>query len=73
MLFVHGENDNDVPIAEAEQYYIALRDVGVETIMLRYPREGHGLRETKHVVDVSSGASPGTERHFRGPGARTSE
>ena len=50
-MIVHGENDNDVPIAEAEQFYIALRDVGVETVMLRYPREGHGLREPKHVVD----------------------
>jgi dipeptidyl aminopeptidase/acylaminoacyl peptidase len=27
-MFAHGENDNDVPIAEAEQFYIALEDVG---------------------------------------------
>ena len=47
----HGENDNDVPIAEAEQFYIALHDVGVPTVLVRYPREGHGLRETAHVVD----------------------
>ncbi|MCC7177485.1 MAG: S9 family peptidase [Acidobacteria bacterium] len=52
VLFIHGENDNDVPIEEAEQFYIALHDVGVETVMVRYPREGHGLRETKHVVDA---------------------
>jgi len=50
-LLMHGENDSDVPIAEAEQYYIALKDVGVETVMVRYPREGHGLREPKHIVD----------------------
>jgi dipeptidyl aminopeptidase/acylaminoacyl peptidase len=52
VMFVHGENDNDVPIAEAEQFYIALKDVGVPTIMVRYPREGHGVREVKHVIDV---------------------
>jgi dipeptidyl aminopeptidase/acylaminoacyl peptidase len=52
VMFMHGENDNDVPIAEAEQFYIALRDAGVESVMVRYPREGHGVRETKHVVDV---------------------
>jgi dipeptidyl aminopeptidase/acylaminoacyl peptidase len=52
VLFVHGENDNDVPIAEDEQFYIALKDVGVPTNMLRYPREGHGLRETQHVADL---------------------
>ena len=46
VLFLHGENDNDVPIAEAEQFFIALKDVGVETVLVRYPREGHGLSET---------------------------
>jgi dipeptidyl aminopeptidase/acylaminoacyl peptidase len=51
-LILHGENDNDVPIGEAEQFFIALKDVGVETVLVRYPREGHGLRETKHVVDA---------------------
>jgi dipeptidyl aminopeptidase/acylaminoacyl peptidase len=51
-MLLHGENDNDVPIAEAEQFYIALKDVGVETVMIRYPREGHGIRETKHVADT---------------------
>src|SRR5260370_11404545 len=35
MLF-HGENDTDVPIAEVEQIYIALKDVGVYTVVLRY-------------------------------------
>ena len=52
VMFLHGENDNDVPIAEAEQFYIALKDVGVDTVMVRYPREGHGLRETAHVADA---------------------
>ena len=51
-LFLHGENDTDVPIAESEQFYIALKDVGVATVMVRYPREGHGLRETRHVADA---------------------
>lgn len=63
-MFIHGENDNDVPIVEAEQFYIALRDVGVETIMLRYPREGHGLRETKHVVDALDRSIAWYDRHF---------
>ena len=39
-LLMHGENDNDVPIAEAEQFYIALRDVGTEAVMVRYPEAG---------------------------------
>ena len=51
VMLMHGENDADVPIAESEQFYIALKDVGVKTVMVRYPREGHGLREPKHIVD----------------------
>lgn len=51
-LILHGENDNDVPIAEAEQLFIALKDVGVPATFVRYPREGHGLRETGHVIDA---------------------
>ena len=65
-MFMHGENDNDVPIAEAEQYYIALKDVGVETIMIRYPREGHGLRETGHVVDAIDRSIDWYDSHFAG-------
>jgi dipeptidyl aminopeptidase/acylaminoacyl peptidase len=63
-LLIHGENDNDVPIAEAEQFYIALKDVGVEAAMLRYPREGHGLREPKHVVDSIDRSVAWYERFF---------
>ena len=63
-MLLHGENDNDVPIAEAEQFYIALRDVGVEAVMVRYPREGHGLREPKHIVDSFDRSVRWYEKHF---------
>jgi dipeptidyl aminopeptidase/acylaminoacyl peptidase len=64
VLFLHGENDNDVPIAEAEQFYVALHDVGVETVMVRYPREGHGFRETAHNVDALERSIDWYKRHF---------
>jgi dipeptidyl aminopeptidase/acylaminoacyl peptidase len=63
-MLMHGENDNDVPIAEAEQFYIALRDVGTEAVMVRYPREGHGIRESKHIVDSIDRSIRWYERHF---------
>src|SRR5262245_32866375 len=63
-LLMHGENDNDVPIAEAEQFYIALKDVGTEVVMVRYPREGHGIRESKHVVDQIDRSIKWYEKHF---------
>ncbi len=70
-MLVHGENDSDCPIAEAEQYYIALNDAGVETIMVRYPREGHGLRESQHVVDFIDRSIAWYEKHFGGIGETT--
>jgi dipeptidyl aminopeptidase/acylaminoacyl peptidase len=63
-MMVHGENDNDVPIAEAEQFYIALRDVGVDAIFVRYPREGHGVREPKHNVDLMDRSVAWYEKNF---------
>jgi len=63
-LMVHGENDNDVPVSEAEQFYIALRDVGVEAQFVQYRREGHGIREPKHVMDWTDRAIAWHESHF---------
>jgi dipeptidyl aminopeptidase/acylaminoacyl peptidase len=51
-LFIHGEQDNDVHITQAEEMYMALKRRGVETLLVRYPREGHGLREPRHRVDA---------------------
>ncbi len=63
-MMVHGENDPDVPIAEAEQYYIGLRDVGVDAIMVRYPREGHGVSEPGHQVDFINRSVRWYEKYF---------
>lgn len=65
VLLLHGENDNDVPIAEAEQFFVALKDVGVETVLVRYPREGHGLRETGHLIDALKRSLDWYQQHFR--------
>jgi dipeptidyl aminopeptidase/acylaminoacyl peptidase len=63
-MLIHGENDNDVPIAESEQFFVALKDVGVEAVMVRYPREGHGLAEPGHVVDLMDRSAAWYEKHF---------
>ncbi|HEV2196566.1 MAG TPA: S9 family peptidase [Candidatus Acidoferrum sp.] len=68
-MLMHGENDNDVPIAEAEQFFIALKDVGTEAVFVRYPREGHGLSETGHNIDSINRCIAWYEKHFPKPGA----
>jgi hypothetical protein len=58
-MFCHGENDNDVPIAEAEQFYIALQDVGVETAMVRTRGKATEFAKSVMFRTGSAAAFPG--------------
>tara|TARA_R110002096_G_scaffold257381_1_gene450834 strand:+ start:165023 stop:167053 length:2031 start_codon:yes stop_codon:yes gene_type:complete len=42
-LLMTGEQDRRTPIAEIEQYYQALKLLGVDTIMVRVPGSPHGI------------------------------
>ena len=64
VLLSHGDNDLLVNPAEIEQYFTALHDVGVEAVMLRYPREGHGMRESQNQVDFAERSIDWYEKHF---------
>jgi len=64
-LFIHGENDNDVHITQAEEMYMALKRRGVDSVFVRYPREGHGLREPKHRVDALERTIAWFERYLK--------
>ncbi|MFC4540729.1 S9 family peptidase [Halosolutus amylolyticus] len=53
-LVVHSDRDYRTPANTAELFYLGLQKHGVETRMVRYPREGHELSrsgEPAHVVD----------------------
>jgi len=52
LMITHGERDSRVPIEQAEQFYRALKKRGVESTFLRYPREGHGIQEPNHQIDL---------------------
>lgn len=43
-LFLHGESDNEVPVSQAEEMYVALKKAGVKTTFIQYIDEGHGWR-----------------------------
>ena len=51
-LILHGELDWDVPVEQAYFLYRALRDLGVETQLVVYPREPHGFSEYAHRLDL---------------------
>ncbi len=50
-LIVHGEKDLDVPVEQAYGFFRALKEHGVETELVLYPRQGHGGEETAHRLD----------------------
>ena len=50
-LLMTGEEDWRTPISEAEQYYAALKLLKVETALVRFPGEPHGLtRRPSHQI-----------------------
>jgi len=51
VLIMHGAEDQRVPQEQAVEFYQALRDLGKEVTFVRYPREGHGIREPRHHLD----------------------
>ncbi len=51
MLLMHGENDMRCPPGQSEEFFIALKRLGKEVTMVRYPGEFHGIKTPKHRED----------------------
>jgi len=54
LLLIHSENDFRAPIPAAEGLFVALRRLGREVEMVRFPRDGHELSrsgEPKHRIE----------------------
>ncbi len=51
-LILHGEADPYVPVSQGYEVFRALKDLGIETEMVVYPREGHGILEKNHQLDL---------------------
>jgi len=43
LLLIHSENDLRCTIQQAEEFFVALRELGVDTEMVRFPDENHEL------------------------------
>ena len=43
-MLLTGEEDWRTPIAQTEEFYNALKTRGVDTVMVRFPNEPHGIR-----------------------------
>ena len=50
-LFLGGERDFNVPVQGGQQMYQALRSLGVDTQLVIYPNEFHGITRPSYVKD----------------------
>jgi dipeptidyl aminopeptidase/acylaminoacyl peptidase len=51
--------------------FTALRRRGVDAVLARYPREGHGFREPKHLLDRTERTLAWFEKYLKPAGAPT--
>jgi dipeptidyl aminopeptidase/acylaminoacyl peptidase len=52
LFVIHGTNDPRVPVSEARQLHAALQTREIESEMLVYDDEGHGLQKLKNRLDA---------------------
>lgn len=50
-LFLGGERDFNVPIEGSQQMYQALRSLGIDTQLVIYPNEFHGITRPSYIRD----------------------
>jgi dipeptidyl aminopeptidase/acylaminoacyl peptidase len=65
IMITHGEQDRRVPIQQAEEYFRGLKGNGVDVIFVRYPREGHGISEPNHQIDLVGRQLEWFEAHLK--------
>jgi dipeptidyl aminopeptidase/acylaminoacyl peptidase len=53
-ILITGEQDFRTPISESEQYYMGLKLNGVESVLVRFPEESHGIysRPSHHLSKI---------------------
>lgn len=62
-LILHSRNDRRCPLPMGLAFYRALRAAGVETQMVLYPDEGHGISQLPHQEDVLHRTLDWFQRH----------
>jgi dipeptidyl aminopeptidase/acylaminoacyl peptidase len=62
-LFITGEKDERCPLPQSLMMHRALADLGVDTALLIYPREGHEFSEPRHILDRLRRAAEWFEKH----------
>jgi dipeptidyl aminopeptidase/acylaminoacyl peptidase len=62
VLFVHGDRDTNVPVAESVQAHQALQALGAPSELLLLPGEGHTIVGRDHLVELSESVAAWFDR-----------
>jgi dipeptidyl aminopeptidase/acylaminoacyl peptidase len=65
-LFLGGERDFNVPVQGGQQMYQALRSLGIDTQLVIYPNEFHGITRPSYVRDRYERYLAWYEQHING-------
>ena len=68
LMLMHGENDMRCPPGQTEEFYIALKRLNKDVVMIRYPNEFHSLKRPAHRVDRYQRLLSWFEYHRHGAG-----
>jgi dipeptidyl aminopeptidase/acylaminoacyl peptidase len=60
-----GERDIECPAPQTQEFWHALKALGVPTSIMIYPGEGHGLREPAHAADAAQRTIAWFDKYLR--------
>jgi dipeptidyl aminopeptidase/acylaminoacyl peptidase len=60
-----GERDIECPAPQTQEFWHALKSLGVPTSVMIYPGEGHGLREPADVADATARTLAWFQKYLR--------
>ncbi|HTX23435.1 MAG TPA: S9 family peptidase [Steroidobacteraceae bacterium] len=60
-----GERDIECPAPQTQEFWHALKALGVPTSIMIYPGEGHGLREPAHAADAAARTLAWFDKYLR--------
>lgn len=64
-LVIHGANDLRVPVSQGQEFYRALKRLGVPAEMVIYPRTQHGPEEPKFIPDIGERVMKWSDQYLK--------
>jgi dipeptidyl aminopeptidase/acylaminoacyl peptidase len=72
-IVLHGANDTNVPVVEAEQVVESLKKRNVPVEYILFPDEGHGFRKLPNRIRATTAVVSWFERYLKGEPPRTGQ